>query len=329
MKKILIIIGYPGIGDTIFTIPAIRSVKRAFPECKITVMARPRTKADEIFKHDPDVSDVIIFDKDNKHKGITGTFKIISSLKKEKYDVVFILHNSFRYAFISAFSGINERVGFDTENRGFLLTDKMKEPFIPKSETYIEYFNSVIWGYGIKKETIVPQIFFSDIEIKNIKKKFPYSEKEWIALAPGCSEPTRRWGAERFSEVASYFNRKYHVFGVGGGADSHLVADIEEKCGRNVLIDATNLPILESAALLSRVKLLIANDTGPLHLAAAVGTKVLGLYGATEPYTYSPLLHNITHIVHCSPCKNFNCSNNICMDLIEVSEVIKKSEELL
>ncbi len=335
MKRILIV-NVNWIGDTLFSTPFIRAVRKTHPDSHIACLTHPRCS--EILELNPRLDEIIIYDEDAAHRSLSGKLRLILILRKKKFDTAFILHRSFTKALIIYLAGIKERIGYPTKRRAFLLT-KMVEP--PSEDVHkVEYFLHLAQASGIIPANRSYEFFINDahrIFIRDLLRGEGISEKDKIiVLCPGGNWDPKRWPKENFAGLADILSEKCPARIVISGAkkDIALACDIQKTMKTRAVVTAGKTTLKELAALLERASLVIANDTGPMHLAVAMKAKTIALFGPTSPELTGPYGEGIYKVISkhtgCDiPCYDFTCVDNRCMAAIGVDEVVRVAEEML
>jgi heptosyltransferase-2 len=336
----IVVIQTAFIGDAVLTLPMIQRLKKRYPESSIDVVAVPRTA--EIFGSHPAVRNVVIYDKRHIERGVRGILVMVRRLAASSYDVALIPHRSFRSAIIAALAKIPVRVGFDTSAGAFLMTHivpyrsdiheierdltLLREIGIPLAGRELPSLNP-----GDDDEAFVGKI----LDEAGISSGTPL-----LAIAPGSVWATKRWLPDRYAGLIRMLHEKGFVSVlVGGKEDETLCTRIAVESGCPSLVAAGRLTLLQSAALLRRVKVLVSNDTAPMHLAVAVGTPVVAIFGATVPaFGFSPYGDSDTVVetpgLPCRPCsihgghncpiKTFDCMKKISIQTV-LDDVLKRT----
>ncbi len=281
-EKILIIqTAFPG--DVILTLPLLQVLKRELPDTLIDFICIPKTA--EILEGNPLINELIVYDK--KKSGIKGFSELIRKLRKAKYDILISPHRSFRSTLISYFSGAKKTISFDKSAMSFLYNERVK---YEQGMHEIQRNLSLLKPVGISEKNILPPELFISNAIKTkiteyLKAKNIQPENKFICIAPGSVWYTKRYPKEKFTELCDLLLEKdFKIFLTGGIADKSISEFILKNTINKNVIDATGeFSFKESAELISRAELLITNDSAPLHLANAVGTKVFAIFGATIP----------------------------------------------
>ena len=313
--KRMLVITLSNVGDIILTTPAIRSLRKEYPGSRIDVMVGPQGKG--IFEKDPDVFKLIIYDK---HMPISQKRRLQLKLKKLRYDLVVDLKNTvfplligprFRTQTIQSFpSSVTHSIQKHLYRlRSLGIEDAEQRPgiYIPKDDE--DYIASMIEENGIGETFVV--------------------------VNPGAKSHLKRWTIEGFSEVSDRLIRECSsdVVFIGMDEDKAIAEKIAArmKSKAHDLVGKTN--IRQLASLIKRSKLIVTNDSAPLHLGSAVGTKVLALFGPTDPKKYGPIGEFdvvINEKLSCSPCESAECKHNYeCMKLISPQTVFDTAKMML
>ncbi|NQU95891.1 MAG: lipopolysaccharide heptosyltransferase II [Candidatus Omnitrophica bacterium] len=328
------------IGDVVLSTPAIKAVRDKYPEAHIAFMVRPYAK--DIVDGNPYLDEVIIYDKYGKHKSILSTILFALRLKKKKFDKAFMLHPTNRVHLVAYLAGIPERIGFDRK-MPFLLTKKVPHIKQEGKKHELEYTLDLLASIGIEakdKELFVP-VHENDIEKveKLLTEHHVGSDIPLIAVNPGASCPSKRWKPENFSEVCDNLASKYkaRILIVSDQASKEFADKVVSGMKYEPVNLAGRTTVGELAALLSKCKLFISNDSGPVHIACAVETPVISIFGRKDPglspKRWGPTAEKSATFhknVGCDPCLAHNCKINFkCLEAITSVEVLSAAEKLL
>lgn len=338
-KKILVI-NLRYIGDTIWMCPFLRNLKLNFPHAEITALVN---EGGEIFlKLLPDVSEIITV----RRKEIKGRFGIIRfvrfliEIRRKKFDTVFILSSSDRPTIIGLASGAKSRIGFrgDSWWRGYLLTQRLLWDH-GKNPHMIEYYLQALTDTGL---TIYDKELTIDVPedtIARIREKFGIlkeQDRKTIIVHPGARTELRQWGPERFAEVINAVAGECRIFLIAGPNEEAVVQEVQRRLKRPPEIVSNDLSLMEFAALCKFGDLFVGNDSAPIHIAAASGMFVIGIYGPTlskycGPWTGRRALFDLSTLP-CRLCEQTSCEQEerqACLKEITPSMVIEKVREVL
>ncbi len=321
IRKILVI-NTAFLGDVILTTPLIRELKRTLPFAEIHILVIPQNEI--VFKYNPYLSKIHVFDKRDKSKKLSHLVKLIRRIKNEHYDAAISITKSSTSSIIMYLSGIACRVGFSRQK---LLTNRVKADRDKHVRERYLYLLSPFTSEIVDTDT---EIFIGESEKKvvaDILRQYKAQGKILIGIAPGSVWTTKRWLKEYFIELILKLKEiAAIVFLIGGKDDMELCADICSATSDYAINLAGRLTVLKSAELIRRLDLMITNDSAPLHLANAVKTDVISIFGPTVkafgcyPYRENDIMAEI-HDLDCRPCskhggntcpeKHFRCMKQI------------------
>jgi heptosyltransferase-2 len=324
------------LGDVVLTLPLIQVLKRSRPASEIDIVVIPAVA--DVLVNNPCLREVIVFDKKEKEKGISGLLKLAKKLQTKSYDVALVPHRSLRSAVLTYRAKIKRRIGFNTSSGSFLLHEKV---VYDSSAHEVKRNLSLLCPLGIEwKETEYPSLYPSAYD-KEVVTNFLttnnlQSSKGVIAIAPGTRWNTKRWLNERYSELAACLrNDGFSVVLIGGTEDVECCREIVSTINTpGVISSAGKFSILQSAELIRRCAVFIGNDSAPMHLAVAMRTPVVAIFGATVPaFGFAPYgPHDVvveTNGLSCRPCsihggKRCPIRTFDCMVKITVHQVLQK-----
>lgn len=296
MAGTLVIQPLPGIGDMVWHLPHIEAIARACPAGSVTVLTKRRSRADELFDGSPFVRDVLWLERAQsgepagRHDGPLGAWRLAADLRSHRFQTVWILHDSPRYALAARLARIPERIGFGTGRQRRFLSDRRILPRADRHLPTVEKASRLLALHGLAVEP-TPRFQPSDAAMRSIAERFGDRSRPWISLGIGSSEPFKQWGADRFAALAARLIAETGgtVFAVGGPAETAMVDVIRSSAGGPV-VSAVGLPLGEAAALARSCDAMVGNDTGLLNLSAATGVATVGLFGGSPPLTQYPNL---------------------------------------
>jgi lipopolysaccharide heptosyltransferase II len=339
IKKILVI-KLVAIGDLVVALPTLRALKQDFPHAHLALMTTPRVR--EVVEGCPYLDEIIYYDILGKDKGIIGLIKLIRILKGKRFDLALELDHYYRItSLITYLSGIKNRVGFDLPGQGRRGLITVKSPYLTNKhevEAFLEMANTVGAKNIQNTPTKLVPIWTSKKDEKDISLFFKQNKIKFddfvVAMHPGTgpSAICRRWAVRRFATLADWLIKEYNakVIFTGAPSEVELVNNILAFMQEKPIVAAGRTSLKQLAEIARRCKLFISVDTGPLHVAAAMGTRVIGLYGPNIPSKWGPYGEGHLTIykqLPCSPCtKQYlgqvsRCQNPICMEQITVEDV--------
>jgi lipopolysaccharide heptosyltransferase II len=263
----------------------------------------------------------------------------VSLLKKKKFDTVFLLHRSFSRALICRLAGINQRIGHYTKKRAFLLTKKIMPP---KQDSLhrIDYYLDVIEKAGLRVEDRYLDFFFSPEDEEQVdsflKKNLLKAGDFIVAINPGGNWMPKRWPADYWAHLADELisQTSAKIIITGSISDLLLAGQIKDAMKHSPLIACGVFNIKQLGVLAKRVELFISSDTGPLHIANAVGAKkIIAIFGPTSKNITGPYPDtNVVVLqkdVGCRvPCYKVNCPDNRCMRAVTPQDVLAQVNKL-
>jgi heptosyltransferase-2 len=334
----ILVRGANWIGDAVMSVPALRELRRIFPDAHITL--HTRSWADALFAEVDFIDELVTFDK-TRWK-IKDVYDNSEFLKSDGYDIAILLPNSFESALTSYLSRIPRRFGYNKDVRGLLLTDPIAVPEWKNRKHEVFYYLNLIGEIErrlLERDTIsnaVPDISIHIGEDRRAAARNSLAaagadlSKPLIALGVGSANSrAKRWPAARYAQLSDllYSEIGANVVLVGSKDDAEIADTVVRACTTTPLNLTGRTSIGEAAAILSVVDLLIANDMGLAHLAPAVGTDTLVIFGPTNPDTTAPYsIHAqvIRKEVECSRCMLRDCPiDHRCMTGISVDEVLQ------
>jgi len=321
------------LGDAILTLPLIQRLKEFAPEAEVDVVVTPR--ASGLFLNHPSVTQILPYDKRGVDRGVRGFARLRRILLDRKYDLAVVPHRSIRSAFLARLSGIPVTVGFDRSAGRFFFAHVVRY----RSDLHeIERNLSLLGPLGATSTgRILPSVYPGGDDRSSIDRLIATTNlngsRAIIAVAPGTIWNTKRWPAERFAEISKALSREGRsVVLIGSESDRPLCEEIRSRANSDrILNTAGTLSLLQSAELIRRCQVLLSNDSAPMHLAVAVRTPVVAIFGATVPsFGFAPYGdHDViveTLGLKCRPCsvhggpecpiRTFNCMNDIHVDRV-------------
>ncbi len=320
IKKILIV-RTDRIGDVVLSTPVIKAAREAYPQSRIAVMVRPYTK--DIVIGTPYLDEVIVYDKYGIHKSWLSTLKFALGLRKKRFDLALILHPTNRAHIVTFLAGIPLRVGYK-KKCGFLLTHSIEDKKHLGQKHELDYNFDLAGLAGIKMidRNLSMPLTEQDKEFARdiLRKNGLNPDDNLIVIHPGSSCPSKRWPPERFALLSDKINQldKVKVIVVGGSDDRDIAKQISSYVNSPVVNFCGQFDLKKLAAVIQFSRSFITNDNGPMHIASAVGTPVIAIFGRNQPglspQRWGPtgkkdiVLHKD---VGCKTCLAHNCQNGI------------------
>jgi heptosyltransferase II len=325
------------LGDAVMALPALRAVRSRFPVAEITIVARPYVA--DLYRDQQICDQLIPYDPAGQHSGLSGRERLARELRAQKFDAALLLQNAFDAAWLVWRAHIPERIGYARDGRSLLLTKAVPVPRlgeIPPHEKYyyLELLSRAGWVNSVADESYIWLVVPED--------KLPNAESVLcsagarsgvfrVAFGAGAAYGAARcWPPSRFAELAnrlqSQIDANVILFGTAaeGGVSKAISAEMHR-----APIDLTGkTAIADLPALLSRCHLFVGNDSGAMHVAAAVGLPVVAIIGPTDPDATAPVTPRCTIVQqkpYCSPCflprcpTDHRCMTKITADMVEAA----------
>jgi heptosyltransferase-2 len=272
------------VGDTVMATPVLRAVRTHLPNAKLIGVMRPGL--DEVLRGSPWLDQLIV----RNFKGVAGPWRIAGAIRAAGADAVLLLPNSFRSALAARLSGARIRIGYSRDARGWLLThttgtDPVSGP--PNAPiSAVEYYARLAeYALGFASIDRRIELRCTEDDLASAEYLLRDVARPFIVLNPGANRPDKRWPFERFARVAHELAASHRVSVVITGSPNELsILDAVASAARTPIINLTKRGITLGSlkAVLKQAALLITNDTGPRHMAAALGTPVIALFGPTD-----------------------------------------------
>ncbi len=280
----ILIVRTDRIGDVVLTTPAIKALRQNFPYAKISILVTSATK--DLVEGNPHLNEILIDDK----KGFLGFWKLVFLLRPKKFDCAIIFHTKKRTNALCFLAGIPRRVGYCNDKWGFLLTQKIDDQRHRGMKHESQYCLDVLRcmdldvSKGLNPEIIIQSPW--DVWAKGfLKEQGLQSSDRLFAIHLGASGPPKRWPVKRFAELMEQLARQYQCkFVVIGTADTaDLVEELKSQT-KVPFVDAVGKTSLgQLMSLLRECQILISNDSGPVHIAAALGIPVVSIFTRNQP----------------------------------------------
>ncbi len=327
MKRILLF--KPGaIGDLLQITPVIKALHNRYPESLVSVMVGNKA-AVPIFSNNPGVHEVLVYDRKGEHSSVINFANLFLEVHKRKFDIVINFQRSNIRGWMLLLAAMPAK---------YLIYKKAKNRTVHAVVNHLETLVTL----GIKPDDIPLRLdFFPGVDAEKRSEEIFEIHRlngyRVIALNPGASHAVNRWSTRQFAELSDLIHEESNsrVILVGGAADRALADDIAGHA-KNPVVDLVGLTDIETTgAVLKRCDLLVSGDTGPMHLATAVGTPVVALFGAADPQRTGPIGKSNVVLqaekVVCVPCRKRSCANEhfmACMGNIMVESVLEEVERL-
>ena len=327
------------LGDAVMTTPALAAVRAAFPGRRLVLVANPLVA--ELFRHHPDVDGILLYERDGRHGGAAGMIRMAREVRRERPGAAFIFQNAFDAAILAFLAGIPERIGYATDGRRFLLTNAIPVTEEIASLHHVEYYLRLLSGIGIpvpaepRMRLMVTEeeraAMRARLAGEGIRETGPV-----LGINPGATYGSaKRWYPDRFAAAADALSEEWNasVVLMGSAPEKPLADDIAAAMRRRAVNLAGRTTVRELMALLSLCGFLVTNDSGPMHVAAALGVPLAAVFGPTDwrkTFPWTPRARIVRVDVDCSPCMLRECDRgHECMLGVTAEMVVDAARGLM
>jgi heptosyltransferase-2 len=318
-------------------LPALCAVRKRYPDADIAIVARPYVA--DIYRDQEICNQLIAYDPQDLHAGFSGRERLAAQLRAQKFDVALLLQNAFDAAWLAWRANIPERIGYARDGRSFLLTKSVPVPRpgeIPAHEKfyYLELLRRAAWLDSVPDEPFIglqvpeeKRRNASEFLLKSgVREGVPR-----IAIGAGASYGSAKcWPPSQFAEVANRWQSKTDadVLLFGTAAEAGVSTAISSEMRRPPIDLTGKTAIADLPALLSQCHLFIGNDSGAMHVAAAVGLPIVAVFGPTDPLGTAPVTPRCSIVQekpYCSPCflrrcpTDHRCMTAVTADMVEAA----------
>jgi heptosyltransferase-2 len=331
----ILIRGTNWIGDAVMTLPAVASVRAAYPKAHLAILAKPPVS--DIYQLFSAADEMIPYEK--KFDNAPGVFRLAHALRKKKFDAAILLQNAIEAAIMTFAAGIPLRAGYNSDGRGFLLTHPIRRTADILRVHQIDYYLEMVKALGcadvdraMHLETHISSAIAGNILLRHL----PETNKPLIGIAPGATYgPAKRWLTERFAQAGDRLGQDLdaQVVLFGGQSDREIAEQVRGQALTGMINLAGRTSLTETVYLISQCQLFISNDSGLMHVAGAMNIPTVAVFGSTNPVTTSPPGEKTVLVrkdVSCSPCLKKTCPTDFrCMTSITVDDVVTAAKTLI
>jgi heptosyltransferase-2 len=314
------------VGDAVMSLPVLRAVRRSHPHDELTVLARRGPAA--IYRAEGSADEVL------ERSSLAGD---AWGLRRRRFEEAWLLPNSFRAALLVFLAGIPRRLGYATDRRAWLLTDALQPP--TGGSHQLRDYDALLAIAGIPADDHPPRLPVPEAASARAREALAAAglsgQSKLVLLCPGSAfARTKRWPPERFASLARGLREKGYACGVAiGPGERELGARVALAAEPSLAVLGEDLDPVELAAVFAAASLVVSNDSGPMHLAGAVGTPVVAFFGPTDPGRTGPIGSPsvvLDRYVFCSPCFKTECPyGHECMQEITVEMAARAVMDLV
>lgn len=334
MMRTVLIIKLRYIGDVLLATPTVRAIKAARPDVLVTMMVNRGTE--DVLSGNPDLDEIIVLDKGS----LTAQSRLIAGLRHRQFDTVIDLTDGDRSAFLSWISGAPVRIGFNEEHRwrGKWYTHVVQS--VPGAQHRIDRDLEALKPLGIQAGSKDPRLWLTPEEENSADQLLDQlgfqRSQSMVILQPGARYWFKAWPPERFAELADRLTYQYGCQVLIGGSDQDIAIaqQIRQMAKSSPIIMAGRTTIKQFAAIAKKSALFVGGDGGAMHIAAAVGTPVVALFGPSNPAEWGPRGGPVEVLykgLDCRICFHPTCERGEqnCMRLITIDEVMLTAAGLM
>ncbi len=344
----IVVRGTNWVGDAVMTIPALRQLRRLFPEAHITLATR--SWAQGLFEDAEFIDDFMV----HNGSGLRSVVQQVREWRRRSFDLAVILPNSLETALVASLARVPLRIGYATDGRQRLLTHPLDLPESRSSQHEVFHYLNIVarleWLISREQSFLDTQPYAS-LEVAESRKVAARKllrangvsgipgitdGRPLIALCPGSTNSrAKRWPAERYAILADRFIDECgaDVILIGAAPEEDVSLDVRERMHNLPILLTGKTDLSQLVSVLSLVDMLVTNDTGPAHIAAALGRPTLVIFGPTNPLTtrpFSPFGEVVSQPPDCAPCMLRDCPiDHRCMTAITPDHILERARVLL
>lgn len=329
------------LGDAVMSIPALREIRRVYPNADIVILARQWVA--DLYAREDFCDRILVYDHQGRHAGALGKLRLANELRRERFDEAILLQNAFDAALLAFLARIPVRIGYARDARGILLTESVPAPAPGAIAEHQRFYYLELLRRAGRIDTL-PEC--ADIQLGGIEAAATAGRKRWVnrglpegpwvGVSPGAAYGgAKRWLPERFAgaarSLANQLGANIAVF--GSPAEAELCQAIAARAGAGAHSLAGQTSLAEFIELAATCSVYLTNDSGPMHVAAALGLPTVAVFGATDHVATGPSASwakVVRHQVECSPCMLRECPiDHRCMTAVTADEVVAEALVLL
>lgn len=340
----IVVRGANWVGDAVMTIPALRQIRRLFPNAHVTLATRAWAKG--LFSGADFLDDLLV----NEGSGLRSVVQQVRQWRKRSFDLAVLLPNSLETALVASLARVPLRIGYATDGRQSLLTHPLAVPEWRATKHEVFYYLNIVaqleWLTN-REQTFLDTQPDGSLEVSSGRKSAARdflrahgvggdAARPLVALCPGSiNSRAKRWPTERFAVLADRFIDELdaEVLLVGSTAEAEVSLEVARQMRQTPVVLAGKTDLAELVGVLSQVDLLVTNDTGPAHIASALSRPTIVIFGPTNPLTtrpFSPFGEIVREPPDCAPCMLRDCPiDHRCMTAISPEDIFERARALL
>ena len=312
--KVLVVQQRYGIGDMLIFLPYLKALSEK-NNVKISLLAKKTSRSSELFKSENFLDEII--DLDSTNDGISGFFNLSKEIKKRKFDKIYIFNGSLRYKLIAIFAGIKSIYQYPLFTSKDIIFQTAK------------VFTEPLVGKILSTE---PNLLLKEEDVREAKSTYRINEKtKNIVLGVSASGPTKRWDIENYLKLANQLSRhkECKFFIAVGKNDLEIIDKIKKSNINTICMTMEKLSISTILTIIKNCNLYIGNDTGFMHMSAALGIKSIGIFTDSPAYSYSGYSKNIIPVVPRGETIKSTTHDTLGKDRISLEDVLETAKKVL
>lgn len=323
------------IGDAIMTTPAVRTIRENFSDAHITMLAYPWVA--DVFRASPHVDEVMLYDAKGRHQGLVGLWRLAGELRQQRFDCAILLQNAFKAALLAWLARIPIRAGYRRDGRSLLLRPGITIRPEVRHLHQVHYYQYLLQDLGLRCGS--DQLFLAhDPADARWARDFKEQAggRALVGINPGAAfGPAKCWPAERYGQLCALLYKEMGVHAVvfGTKADEATIETIVRHGPAFISGLAGKTSLGQAMALIAQCDGFVTNDSGLMHVGAAVGTPLVAIFGSTDHIATGPWSSRAVVVkkeLACQPCLKRECGTDFrCMTSIGVEEVAAPLRQML
>ena len=312
--KVLVVQQRYGIGDMLIFLPYLKALSEK-NNVKISLLAKKTSRSSELFKSEKFLDEII--DLDSTNDGISGFFNLSKEIKRRKFDKIYIFNGSLRYKLIAMFAGIKSIYQYPLFTSKDIIFQTAK------------VFTEPLVGKILSTE---PNLLLKEEDVRKAKNTYRINEKtKNIVLGVSASGPTKRWGIENYINLATQLSqyKECKFFIAVGKNDSEIIDKIKKSNINTTCMTMEKISISNILNIIKNCNLYIGNDTGFMHMSAALGIKSIGIFTDSPAYSYSGYSKNIIPVVPRGETIKSTTHDTLGKDRISLEDVLETAKKVL
>jgi heptosyltransferase-2 len=343
IKRILVR-GPNWLGDAVMCEPALRGLRRLFPDAQIALLVKPAVA--DLFAGHSALTRVLTYDTKGRHAGLSGKWVLAGQLRKQGFDLAVLFQNAFEAAFLTFLARVPRRYGYATDGRSLLLSHPVAPPDRRSLVHQVRYYWDLLKPLGLTGDPSAPELVVFPEEEEAMARRFAQGGLTTTGVVVGINPGStygeaKRWLPERFAETTERLCRtiresreqQVSVVILGAKGEERLGREIAARLSSRSLVLSGTTTIRELMAAVKRCVVLLTNDTGPMHIASAFKVPVVAIFGPTDWRTTSPFESDhaiVRQPVDCAPCLLRECPiDHRCMTRVTIDQVYEDAVQLM